>query len=196
MSNRYDRFGNVIYDPYINQYQQQYMDPGYGMDPNLSRSLTNHFYKLSTQTNMLMFGYILLMAVNHMIMGDIVYNPDNTYDTTKKNWFFSVILFCTIINCIILLWLKEKKRPVMQSRRGTSKVAPFLFGFFQLFILGFSLALTLSSTQTIESKKKIMTVITILGLNISVVLSTWGFSSSVCSIARADQFGNRTVVGQ
>ena len=182
--------------PYGYQQQQQYLDQSYGMDPNLSRSLTNHFYKLSTQTNMLMFGYIILMAVNHMIMGDIVYHSENTYDTTRKNWFFSTILFCTIINCVILLWLKEKKRPVMQStRRGVSKVAPFLFGIFQVLIMVFSLVLTLSSTQQIESKKKIMTVITLFGLNISVILSTWGFASSVCSIARADQFGNRTVVG-
>ena len=104
----YDRNGNFINYGYSQPLQQQYFDPNQN-DPNLSRSLTNHFYKLSTQTNMLILGYILLMGVNHMILGDIIYNPNNTFDEKKKNWFFSTVFFCTVINCFILLWLKEKK---------------------------------------------------------------------------------------
>jgi hypothetical protein len=57
----------------------------------------------------------------------------------------------------------------------------------------FTLTLFLSAKQQIETKEKIMTVITFIALNFSVVLSTWGFSSSVCSIARADQYGTRTI---
>lgn len=191
-------------DPYYNRspsygyqgYQQgPYTDPNQN-DPNLSKSLTNHFYKLSTQTNMLIFGYVLLMAINHMILGDIIYDPNNTFDDKKKNWFFSTVFFCTIINCFILLWLKEKKRPVLQASRKSSKIAPVLFALIQIIILGFSLTLFLSAKQKIETKKKIMTVVTFVALNFSVILSTWGFSSSVCSIARADQFGSRTVLNQ
>jgi hypothetical protein len=150
-------------DPYYNRppgygYQNvPYIDPNQN-DPNLSRSLTNHFYKLSTQTNMLMLGYVLLMAINHMILGDIIYNANNTFDDKKKNWFFSTVFFCTIINCFILLWLKEKKRPVLQNSRRTSRVAPILFGFIQLIILVFSLTLLLSAKQEMETKKKIMKV--------------------------------------
>ena len=144
---------------------------------------------------MLIFGYILLMGINHMILGDIIYNPNNTFDDKKKNWFFSTVFFCTVINCFILLWLKEKKRPVLQANGRTSKVAPILFALFQIIILIFTLTLFLSAKQTIETKEKVMTVVTFIALNFSVVLSTWGFSSSVCSIARADQFGSRTVFG-
>lgn len=190
-----DPYYNRPYSPQPYGYQQPppYLDANMN-DPNLSRSLTNHFYKLSAQTNMLIFGYVLLMAVNHMILGDIIYDKNNTYDDKKKNWFFSTVFFCTIINCFILLWLKEKKRPVIQATgRKASRVAPLLFGLIQLIILVFTLTLYLSAKQEIESKKKIMTVVTFIALNFSVVLSTWGFSSSVCSIARADQFGNRTV---
>ena len=105
----------------------------------------------------------------------------------------SLFIFSTLINCFILLWLKEKKRPVLQSSRGTSRVAPILFALIQLIILIFTLTLFLSAKQQIETKKKVMTAITFIALNFSVVLSTWGFSSSVCSIARADQYGTRTI---
>lgn len=158
-----------------------YEQPLYSSSSLMSRNLTNHYYKLSTQTNLLIFGYALLMGVNHMLLGDIIYNKNNTFDEKKKNWFFSTVFFCTLINCFVLLWLKEKKRPVIQQPKP-SRVGPILFAFFQLIILGFTLGLLFTAKQDIDRKTKIITTITFLALNISVILSTWGYASSVCSI--------------
>lgn len=181
---RYNQGYNQGYNQNVDSNDQSNYGSNYGSNL-MSRNLTNHFYKLSTQTNLLIFGYVLLMGVNHMILGDIIYDTQNTFDEKKKNWFFSTVFFCTIINCFVLLWLKEKKRPVVQSVR-TSKLGPIIFALFQLIILGFSVALFFTVKQPIENKKKIMTIITLVALNFSVILSTWGFASSVCSIDRMD----------
>ena len=187
----YNRGYNPEYNPgYNSGYSNYQNEPTYSGSNLMSRNLTNQFYKLSTQTNLLIFGYVLLMGVNHMILGDIIYNKENTYDEKKKNWFFSTVFFCTIINCFVLLWLKEKKRPVLQAPRS-SKLAPLVFGLFQMIILAFTLTLFFSVKQTIDNKKKIMTAITFVALNFSVILSTWGFASSVCSIDRID--GRRAI---
>jgi hypothetical protein len=195
--NYYNRYDSDRYGDY-NRYgdRDNYPSRRYENDPSLSRNLTNHFYKLSTQTNMLIFGYLLLMSINHMVLGDITYSPENTYDSTKKNWFFATVVFCTLINCFILLWLKEQKRPVLRTNSRSSRIAPLIFAFFQIIILSCSLAIFFMSTQQIESKKKIMTALMFFGLNISCILSTWGFSSSVCSIARTNHRGTRTVLNE
>lgn len=181
--NYYD--DNMGYNRGYNQGNNQGYDSSYSGSNLMSRNLTNHFYKLSTQTNLLIFGYALLMGVNHMILGDIIYNKENTFDEKKKNWFFSTVFFCTLINCFVLLWLKEKKRPVIQAAKP-SKLGPMVFAIFQIIILGFTLALFFTAKQSIDNKKKIMTSITFVALNFSVILSTWGFSSSVCSIDKMD----------
>jgi hypothetical protein len=181
--NRYNQNYDPGYSNYNKNYNQDY-NQDYTSNSNsnlMSRNLTNHFYKLSTQSNLLIFGYILLMSVNHMILGDIIYDKENSFDKTKKIWFFSTVFFCTLINCFVLLLLKEKKRPVIQSARP-ARLVPILFGIFQIIILGFTLALLLTSTHAIDTKKKVITSITFVAINCSVILSTWGFASSVCSI--------------
>ena len=181
-----DQFGNPINQNYDPQYRSpmNYNSNNFQSSNLSSRSLTNHFYKLSTQTNMIIGGYILLMGVNHMILGSIVYNKDNTMNPQTKNWLFATVFFCTIINCFILLWLKEKKRPVVQTTRGRGSVAPILFGIFQVIILICTIAVAVMSTPKPDTVKQIMTIITFLALNISVILSTVGFASSVCSLDR------------
>ena len=187
MGDYYNQGYNQDYNRYNQDYNQRY-DPNY-TSGLLTRNLTNHYYKFSTQTNLLIFGYLLLMAVNHMILGDIIYDKQNTFDEKKKNWFFSTVVFCTIINCFVLLWLKEKKRPVTQTggiSSRNSKFGPFIFALFQLIIMVFTLTLFFTAKQQIDNKKKIMTAVTFVALNSSVILSTWGFASSVCSIDRID----------
>jgi hypothetical protein len=173
----------------MSQYYSQYdgynpgYNQGYSYDPNMTTSLTNHFYKLSSQTNLVIFGYVLLMGINHMIVGEMIYNENYTFDAQKKNWLFSAILFSTIINCIVLLLLKEKKRPVTQTPKGAT-VAPIMFTIFQIIILSCSLGLFFMGRDKFDTRKQVMTILTFLGLSSSVILSVWGFASSVCSINR------------
>jgi drug/metabolite transporter (DMT)-like permease len=178
---------NPGYDSRADYYNQriddQYLQP-YGSNLT-TRNLTNHFYKLSTQTNLLILGYVLLMTANHMIIGDVIYKEENKFDEKKKNWFFSAVFFCTIINCFVLLWLKEKKRPVIQAPRS-SRAAPLMFAIFQIIIYVLTMVLYFTATQEIETKQKIIHTLVFSALNFSVILSIWGFASSVCSIDRAD----------
>jgi small-conductance mechanosensitive channel len=174
-----------------------------GLDPTLTRGLSNRVYKLSTQTNIVMFGYLLLMMVNHMTLGETIFSDTvkfkvstettNTANTTntnlnldenKRTWGFALIIFFTIINAFLFLLLKEKKRPVVSVYRQ-SNIIPIMFTIFQFIILVLTLSLyfILAPTETTLTKK-IMTSIVFTFLNISVMLSTWGFASSRCSIDR------------
>ena len=177
-------------DMYMNQ----------GLDPTLSRGLSNRVYKLSTQTNIVMFGYMLLMVVNHMTLGETIFSDAVQFDTTttttttttnnlkldanKRTWAFALIIFFTIINAFLFLLLKEKKRPVVAVYRQ-SNIIPVIFTIFQCIILILSLGLYFMLTPAETTlMKKIMTTLVFTFLNVSVMLSTWGFASSRCSIDR------------
>jgi hypothetical protein len=164
------------------------------IDPNLTRSISKRVFKLSTQTNIVMFGYLLLMVVNHMTLGETIFSDTVKFDTTitngfkmdanKRTWTFALIIFFTIINSFLFLLLKEKKRPVVTAYRQ-SNIIPIMFTVFQSIILvltlGLYFILTPHETTLI---KKVMTTLIFSFLNISVMLSTWGFASSRCSIDR------------
>jgi hypothetical protein len=171
-------------DMYMNQ----------GLDPTLTRGLSNRVYKLSTQTNIVMFGYMLLMVVNHMSLGEIIFSDSVKFDTAttgslnldanKRTWAFALIIFFTIINAFLFLLLKEKKRPVVAVYRQ-SNIIPVVFTIFQCIILILSLGLYFMLTPAETTlTKKVMTTILFTFLNVSVMLSTWGFASSRCSIDR------------
>ena len=171
-------------DMYMNQ----------GLDPTLSRGLSNRVYKLSTQTNIVMFGYMLLMVVNHMTLGETIFSDTVQFDTSsanglkldsnKRTWAFALIIFFTIINAFLFLLLKEKKRPVVAAYRQ-SNIIPVVFTIFQCIILVLSLGLYFMLTPAETTlMKKIMTTLVFTFLNVSVMLSTWGFASSRCSIDR------------
>ena len=73
------------------------------IDPNLTRSISKRVFKLSTQTNIVMFGYLLLMVVNHMTLGETIFSDTVKFDTTitngfkmdanKRTWTFALIIF-------------------------------------------------------------------------------------------------------
>jgi len=164
------------------------------IDPTLSRGLSNRVYKLSTQTNIVMFGYLLLMVVNHMTLGETIFSENVKFDTSitnglkldanKRTWAFALIIFFTIINGFLFLLLKEKKRPVVTAYRQ-SNIIPIMFTVFQFIILILTLSLYFILTPAETTlMKKIMTTLIFSFLNISVMLSTWGFASSRCSIDR------------
>jgi small-conductance mechanosensitive channel len=163
-------------------------------DPTLTRGMSNRVYKLSTQTNIVMFAYLLLMAVNHITLGETIFSDNLNFDTSigknlkmdthKRTWIFALIIFFTIINGFLFLLLKEKKRPVVTAYRQ-SNIIPIMFTVFQFIILILTLSLYFILTPAETTlMKKIMTTLIFSFLNISVMLSTWGFASSRCSIDR------------
>ena len=149
-----------------------------GMDMGLGG---NSMYRLSTQTNILMIGYILLMILNHLNLVQTLFGSTSKFTGQLRIWLFAAILILTVVNCLLMIILKERRRPFMSFRRDMNGM-PIAFTVIQVLILGLTTWLYLISEPSDSFSKKMNTVGIYFFINISSMLSTWGFALSRCSL--------------
>ncbi len=153
------------------------MSPGMNTDFGPGASM----YRLSTQTNIVMFGYILLMTLNHLNLGQVVFGKETKLTGNTRIWIFGAILLLTIVNCMLMLILKERRRPLVPYRREQN-IMPIMFTVFQIIILGITLWLYFMAESSDSVGKKINNIAIYSFINISTMLSTWGFGLSRCTM--------------
>ena len=141
-------------------------------------------YKLNTQTNIVMMGYVIIMLLNHLSLAQVVFNKRARVKDTKTVWIFASVIIFTIINCMMLLVLKEKRRPVI-VRRAETNIMPIMFTIFQIIILAFTLWLHIICVQPKDAISQFNDYAVYVFINIAAVLSTWGFSLTRCSMGNA-----------
>ena len=107
------------------------------MDPSMSGinsyGPAGAMYRLSTQTNIVMIGYILLMLLNHLNVGQLIFGKESKLTGNMRIWLFGSILLLTIVNCMLMLILKERRRPLTPYRTDP-KIMPIMFTVFQIII--------------------------------------------------------------
>ena len=159
------------------------------MDPNMAMmnsGMSDYgpggaMYRLSTQTNIVMIGYILLMLINHLNLGQVLFGKNSKLTGNLRIWLFGAILLLTIVNCMLMLILKERRRPVTPYRRDPN-IMPIMFTVFQVIILGITLWLYFMAESSDSIGTKMNNIAIYSFINISSMLSTWGFGLSRCTM--------------
>ena len=159
------------------------------MDPNaamMNSGMSGYgpggaMYRLSTQTNIVMIGYILLMLLNHLNLGQLIFGKSSKLTGNLRIWLFGAILLLTIVNCMLMLILKERRRPLTPYRNDPN-IMPIMFTVFQIIILGITLWLYFMAESSDSIGKKINNIAIYSFINISTMLSTWGFALSRCTM--------------
>ncbi len=159
------------------------------MDPNaamMNSGMSGYgpggaMYRLSTQTNIVMIGYILLMLLNHLNLGQLLFGKNSKLTGNLRIWLFGAILLLTIVNCMLMLILKERRRPLTPYRNDPN-IMPIMFTVFQIIILGITLWLYFMAESSDSVGKKINNIAIYSFINISTMLSTWGFGLSRCTM--------------
>ena len=159
------------------------MNPGMG---GINQGMGNYgqdsgMYRLSTQTNIVMFGYILLMTLNHLNLGQVVFGKETKLSGNMRIWLFGAILLLTIVNCMLMLILKERRRPLVPYRREQN-IMPIMFTVMQVIILGLTLWLYFTAESSSSVGKKMNNIAIYTFINVSSMLSTWGFGLSRCTM--------------
>jgi hypothetical protein len=167
------------------------------MDPNMAmmNSGMNGYgpgstmYRLSTQTNIVMIGYILLMLLNHLNLGQLIFGKNSKLTGNLRIWLFGAILLLTIVNCMLMLILKERRRPLTPYRNDPN-IMPIMFTVFQVIILGITLWLYFTAETSESVSKKMNNVAIYTFINVSSMLSTWGFGLSRCTMEEMSMSGS------
>ena len=147
--------------------------------------------KLSTHSLMMLVGYLLLMAVNLMIIGDIVFNyatPLSQSDNNKKYVIFTALITCSIINAIITYFIKDQKILLGYRRQSRRIFAPIIFTFMQLAITAASIAIVVITKPNISNVRRITSILSILFINVGSLLAFWSFSMSTCTYISSSRY--------